>query len=765
MAEYTRYSVEPEDIPRRRRDRKTKAAKSRSRAWLIVKLFIVALLLAMIAGLAVAAGAIYAVSRDLPSLDELQRVKQPVNTTIYDSTGKVLLAELHGGQNRVIVRTAQIPDVMKQATVAVEDQRFYEHHGVDFQGLIRAMALNLRAGTVVQGGSTITEQYIKNAYIGDERTYQRKLREAVLAWQLEDKWSKDQILGAYLNTVYYGAGAYGVEAAARTYFHKHISQINLKEAAMLAALPKFPSAYSPTTDPKMAEQQRNKVLQLMADQGYVTQQRADKAGASKLGVYAHPPNYNKSLTDYFTSYVTGELTKHFGSATVFDGGLKVITSINVEWQKQATDIIKSTTGPLDFGFKPSAALVAIDPANGYIRTMVGGLDYKKQKFNLASQAKRQPGSSMKPFVLATAVERGLDPDTTYYNSTSPWVYVSNAYSQPWIVNGDGPGGPESVAAATTISDNVVFAKLSVDVGPQNTVVTAHKMGITSPLDAVPSITLGTSGVSPLEMADAYATFAANGIHHRPQAIVKVVRRGKIVWQPTTKGNRAIPSGVASVVTQCLERVASAGTGSATGSYFPYPRAGKTGTTEDGADLWYAGYTPQLAAAVWMGDMYKRSAMPAYGGDYPAPMWAKFFAAALKDQPHPSFKTFPWTFSKWDGANASNASTSASPSGSPSSSSSATPTVKPTHTIKPTPNPTTPKPKPTTPKPTPTTPKPTPTTPKPTGTPTAGGRQVVGATTTSLTGTQGQAVVMTTTGGGDTGLAGAAVRWFAGLLGL
>jgi len=365
-------------------------------------------------------------------------------------------------------------------------------------------------------------------------------------------------------------------------------------------------------------------------------------------------------------------------------------------------------------------------------------------------------------VLATAVERGMDPDTTYYNSTSPWVYVSNAYSQPWIVNGDGPGGPESVAAATTISDNVVFAKLSVDVGPTNTVATAHKMGITSPLDAVPSITLGTSGVSPLEMADAYATFASNGIHHKPQAIVKVERRGKVVWQPPTKGNRAIPAGVASVVTQCLERVASAGTGSATGSYFPYPRAGKTGTTEDGADLWYAGYTPQLAAAVWMGDMYKRSAMPAYGGDYPAPMWAKFFAAALKDQSHPSFKTFPWTFSKWDGANASNASTSASPSSS--SSSSATPTAKPTHTITPTPQPTTPKPKPTTPKPTPTTPKPTPTTPKPTGTPMAGGRRLVGATTSPV-GTQEQAAVTTNTGGGDTGLAGAAVHWVAGLLGL
>jgi penicillin-binding protein 1A len=762
MADYTRYSVDPEDVPRRRRERKKKAAKSRSRAWLIVKLFIVALLLAMIAGLAVAAGAIYAVSRDLPSLDSLARNKLAVNSTIYDRTGKVLLAELHGGENRVIVPSAKIPDVMKQATVAVEDERFYEHHGVDYQGVVRAMVLNLQAGTVVQGGSTITEQYIKNAYIGDERTYQRKLREAVLAWQLEDKWSKDRILTAYLNTVYYGAGAYGVEAAARTYFHKHASHLNLKEAALLASLPKSPTSYSPTTDAKMAKQQRDKVLQLMADQGYITQERADKQMASKLHVYQRPPNYNKSLADYFVDYVTKVLVKRFGAAKVFDGGLKVTTSIDVKWQQEAIDIIKSTTAPLDFGFKPSAALVAIDPANGYIRTMVGGLDYKKQKFNLASQAKRQPGSSMKPFVLATAVNQGMDPDTTYYNSKSPIIIPMGAYAAPWVVNGDGPGGPESVAAATTISDNVVFAQLSVDVGPDNTVKTAHAMGITSPLDAVPSITLGTSGVSPLEMADAYATFAANGIHHKPQAVVKVERRGKTIWEPTTKGKRAIPPGVASVVTQCLERVASAGTGSATGSYFPYPRAGKTGTTEDGADLWYAGYTPQLAAAVWMGDMTKRSAMPVYGGDYPAPMWAKFFAAALKDQPHPSFKTFPWAFGSWESKYSTGPSASASASGSPSSS--ATPTVKPTKTIKPTP-------KPTTPKPTPTTPKPTPTTPKPTVTPTAGGKQVIQALKTPFdvaqqgTATQERPAVATNKGGGDTGLAGAAVDWLAGLLGL
>ena len=650
MAEYTRYSVEPEDIPRRRRERKKKKAKSRSRAWLVVKLFLVVLLLSLIAGLAVAAGAIYALSRDLPSLENLRRHTNAVNTVLYDRTGKHVIAELHGAENRVLVSSEQIPEAMKNATVAVEDERFYEHHGVDYMGVARAMIQNLRAGGIVQGGSTITEQYVKNAYVGDERTYKRKIREAVLAWQLEDRWTKDKILTEYLNTVYYGAGAYGVGAAARTYFHKDASRLNLKEAALLAALPKFPSAYSPTTDKKMAKLQRNKVLQLMADQGYVSQVRADELMASKLKVYKRPPKLNNSMADYFVDYVMRQLTKRYGSAMVFEGGLRVITSIDLEWQQEAIDIIRSTTEPLDFGFKPSAALVAIDPATGYIRTMVGGLDYKEQKFNLAWQAKRQPGSSMKPFVLTAAVEKGMDPDSTYYNSKSPIIIPMGAFAAPWVVNGDGPGGPESVSAATTISDNVVFAQLSVDVGPENTVEVAHRMGITSPLDAVPSITLGTSGVTPLEMADAYATLAANGVHHKPQAIVKVYRKnGNLDWKPKTTGKRAIPAGVASVVTECLERVASGGTGSATGSYFPYPRAGKTGTTEDGGDLWYVGYTPQLAAAVWMGDREKRSAMPgAYGGTYPAPMWAKFFAFALKDAEHPSFKDFPWTFSPWEG---------------------------------------------------------------------------------------------------------------------
>ena len=712
MPDYTRYRTQADDLPRRGRERRQKTTAKKKRKFLWLKITAIVAVLLVIVVLGVAAGAIFALSRNLPSLEELRKRPNAVNTTIYDRHGE-MIAELHGAENRVLVPSNEIPEVMKQATVAVEDERFYTHHGVDFQGVVRAMLENLRAGGVVQGGSTITEQFVKNAYVGNERTYTRKVREAVLAWQLEDRWSKDKILTEYLNTVYYGAGAYGVQAAALTYFHKPASELNLQQAALLAALPKFPSQYSPTSDPKLARERRNVVLRVMADQGYITPRRAINVSKKKIGVYPHPPSMNNDMADYFTDYVTRVLTKRYGSRMVFEGGLKVYTSIDMTWQREAIAVIKSTTEPLDFGFKPSAALVAIDPRNGYIRTMVGGLDYKKQKFNLAWQARRQPGSAMKPFVLTAGIEQGMNPYTTFYNSKSPIIIPMGLYAAPWVVNGDGPGGPESVAAATTISDNVVFAQLSVDVGPENTVTTAHKMGITSPLDAVPSITLGTSGVTPLEMADAYATFASGGIHHPPQAIVKVeFQNGDVDWKPRTKGIRAIPAGIASEVTKILETVAASGTGSATGAYFPYPRAGKTGTADDNCDVWYSGYTPQLAAAVWMGDMNKRSPMGStFGGTYCAPMWGKFFAAALKFRPHPSFAVVPWTFGSWHGE-----MQGMSPSTSPSASASASPSPGPTKTIKPTVSPT-PQPTPTTPKPTPTAPKPTPTAPEPTPIPT------------------------------------------------
>lgn len=709
----------------------------------------------IVAMVGVACGALYAFSRNLPSLETTSANPTAVNTTIYDRHGK-RIATLYGAENRTLVTSKQIPEVVKQATIAIEDRRFYEHHGVDMQSIARAVVKNFRAGSVVQGGSTITAQYVKNAYIGPERTYSRKIREAVLSWQLEDKWSKDKILTSYLNTIFYGANAYGIEAAAQTYFHKRATKLTLPEAALLAGLPKAPSQFNPIIEPKKARARRDLVLQAMADQGYITQSQARVAKKKPVRVYKHPPASTDPLADYFIDYVKGVLTKRYGSRQVFEGGLKVYTSLDLDWQRKAIGIVKSSTGSLNFGFKPSAALVAIDPSTGYIRTMVGGLDYKKQKFNLAWQAKRQPGSSMKPFVLAAGVLAGMNPYTTYYSSKSPIIIPMGANAAPWVVNGDGPGGMENVAAATTISDNVVYAQLSLDVGPSNTAATARKMGITSPLSAVPSITLGTSSVTPLEMANAYATLASNGIHHKPQAIVKVVLpNGNVDWKPSTKGNRVMPAGAASAINKVLQTVTSPpGTAASTGAYFPYPRAGKTGTTENGWDVWFCGYTPKLAAAVWMGDIEKNSPMgSAYGGTYCAPIWAKFFAAALQGKnQHPNFKYYPWSFGNWKGKHSGR-----SPSPSSSASASASPTPSKTGTPKPTPTPPTP-PKP--PKPTPT-PTPTPTPPKPTPTPTLSSAPRVFSEARSGTPVpQGSPAMLATTE--STGLFG---RWLSALFGV
>ena len=623
--------------------------KSRGRlAWSVL----LAAAVCVVAGAAVAAGAVYGVSRNLPKLGHLQLAATAQTTRIYDARGR-LLAELHGTENRIVVSSAAIPAIMKEATVASEDQRFYSHHGIDVEGLARAIMVDIAAGRAVEGGSTITEQYIKNAYTGDERDITRKLREAMLAWELEDRWSKDQVLTAYLNTVYYGQGAYGVEAAAETYFHEHARQLTLAQAALLVAAAKLPSDYDPVYEPTVARRVRNEVLAKMVAQGYISAAAGRSAEAQPIKVFAQPLSLSKGASAYFVDYVTQELVRRYGYAEVFEGGLRVYTSLDSSWQSKALSVVKGTVTALDFGFKPSAALVAIDPKTGYIRAMVGGFDFARQQFNLAAQARRQAGSAMKPFVLAAAVEQGMDPFTTYYSSASPAVISMGAYASPWVVRGDGSGGPETVAQAMTISDNAVFARLSVDVGPKNTVRVAHVMGITSALAAVPSITLGTSAVSPLEMADAYATLADGGIHHAPQAVVKVMSSdGTLLWRPSTRGNRAIPAGVASTVTEVLEEVASSGTGATTATYFPYPRAGKTGTTENSWDVWYIGYTPQLATSVWMGDMEADLPMNgAYGEYYCAPMWAQFTAEALAGEAHPDIATVGWPFRTWRGAHA------------------------------------------------------------------------------------------------------------------
>jgi penicillin-binding protein 1A len=708
MTKYTRYQAgerpqapAPNGAGRRRRHN----GHSRTKKWLLIAICVAVLLFVSIAS--AGAGVIIAFTRNLPSLASLGNPTLKLTTVIYDRNGQVI-AQLHGVQNRFLVKSTQIPDVMKQATVAKEDQRFYSHHGIDFQGLIRALAEDVKAGHIVQGGSTITEQYIKNTYLSSERSITRKIREAALAWQLEDKWSKDRILTAYLNTVYYGNGAYGVQAAAQTYFHKDVGKLRLPEAALLAALPKFPTEYSPIAHPEIAKKQRNIVLGLMQQQGYISQRAMLKAQNSKLIFHQNPPPAFSGPAAYFVEYVVKQLTNMYGTARVFGGGLRVYTTIDMKAQHDGLATVKKFLGKPG---QPASALVSIDPQTGYIRTMVGGLDFAKQKINWATQAQRQAGSAMKPFTLTAAVEMGANPATTYYVSHPLSIPMPGAVPPVWTVHtySNGYGGRMNLVQATLASDNTVYAQLMMDVGAAKVVDVAHRMGIKSPLEAVYSLVLGSQSVNPLEMASAYATLAAGGMYHKPQAITKVTTaNGAVDWTANTKGTRALSEGVAYVVTQVLKANITGGTGTPTRAYFTRPAAGKTGTTENAVDAWFVGFTPNLSTAIWMGYpdnyLHPMNSIPVYGGPVfgglvCAPMWGYFMARAVNDLGLPSID-FPYpnampVFRPWQGHWSTTApSPSASPSPKPTVTVTIKPTTKPTKTPKPSPTPTTPTPTPT-----------------------------------------------------------------------
>ncbi len=641
-------------------------------------------------GAAAMAGVVLAVSRGTPPLASLQARPQSQDTVLYDSGGAVI-ARLHGVINRVIVPSAAIPETMKDATVAIEDRRFYEHHGVDFIAVARAAITDLRSGHIVQGASTITEQYVKNAYLGRESGFLRKIREGVLAWELEDSWSKDRILTAYLNTVYYGDGAYGVQAAAQTYFHENVSQLTLPQSALLAGLPQDPAGYSPVYDPADALVRRNLVLAAMRSQGYISALQEAAALRLKLTVFASPPAQNGPAA-YFVQYVIDQLIKRYGVSQALDGGLKVYTTLDLRLQHDALAAMKET---LPAG--PAGALVSIDPATGFIRAMTTTLDWKTTKFDLAWQAQRQLGSAMKPFALAAAVEEGADPATTYY--TSMPVSIPLPFGQIWNVTtfSHTYAGMINLVQATWQSDNAVYAQLAMDVGPTNIVRVAHAAGITSPLKPYPSIVLGTETVNPLEVADAYATFADEGVHHAPQAIARVVFPDGHVVRAHVHGQRAMPAGVAYVVDQILAGNTRYGTAAAMPSYYTGTAAGKTGTTENSADAWFCGFDPLVATAVWMGYPQAEIPMPGVqGATYCVPIWGRYYEMVFGSQAIADFARpakLP-VYTPWKGAHAVGGPAAPTPSLSPSPSpagSSAPPAIRssatPTPTARPTPRPT------------------------------------------------------------------------------
>lgn len=576
---------------------------------------------------------------DLPSVDEHDLSSLGQTSKIYAADG-TLLAEVFGSENRTVVPLASIPKNLQDATIAIEDERFYEHEGVDLEAIGRAALRDVTHQELAEGGSTITQQLVKNVYVTDELTFTRKIAEAYLATELESKVSKETILERYLNTIYYGENAYGVEAAAQTYFGKGVSELNLEECAVLAGLPNAPSASSPRQYPEEARNRRDIVIQKMADLDYITQEEADRVMLKPIelselagAVEAEP---------YFVEYVKQELVDKYGPEVLYEGGLRVYTTIEPELQNAGLAAIQAT---LYEEGDPAAAIVSIDPSNGHIRAMVSSQDFASYKFNLAAQARRQPGSTFKPFVLTAAVEKGVNPKRTYYMSKQIDIPMPGGGSSVWSVHTYDFKyyGVSNIEEAMLRSDNTIFAQLVMDVGPDKTMEAAQKLGIQSEMAANPSIALGGlgQGVSPLEMASAYATLAAGGMYNKPTAITRVeLPSGEVDYIAAPTPKKAVSDGVAYVVTDVLKADIEKGTSSR--ANIGRPAAGKTGSTENLQDAWFVGYTPNLSTSVWIG--YPDTQIPmtnvhggsVWGGGFPATIWKDFMLSALKDVPAVDF---------------------------------------------------------------------------------------------------------------------------------
>lgn len=614
----------------------TPKVKKRSAWRAFFRITLLVLLLAAIAAGVTGCAMYNEVAGNLP--DPSKPMKGTDRTTqIVDRTGRPI-TDLFAEQNRQYVPLKDIPRDVRNAVIATEDQRYYEHPGIDLLGLMRAIVVDIRAGAQVQGGSTITQQYVKQAFVGDERSFKRKVSEAILAYRVEQRYSKDQILEMYLNTIYFGHASYGVQTAAKAYFGKPVQQLTVTEAAMLAGVIKSPGHYSPYIEPEAANVRRNVVLMQMRDQGYIDEAAYTAAKAEPVKTVGL--KRGSKVAPYFVEYLKEQLVAKYGEAAVYRGGLRVTTTLDLRMQAAAEKAIKSA---LNRTGDPSAALVAIDPKTGQIVAMVGGRDFMSQQYNVAVQGRRQPGSAFKPFVLASALAEGVSPEQTF--ASGP-MKLPIPGGQTWSVTGASGGrkGPMRLRPATWDSVNSVYAQLMLQVGPDTVVETAKQMGITTKITAVPAVALGgmREGVSPLEMANSYATLANGGTRMKPYGILEVKDAdGTVLETAKPQGTRALEQAVAFLTTDILRGVITGGTGKK--AAIGRPAAGKTGTTQEYRDAWFCGYTPDLAAAVWVGypeaqrEMNSVHGVKVTGGSFPAQIWAAFMKAALEKTAKTAFK--------------------------------------------------------------------------------------------------------------------------------
>ena len=629
---------------------------------------------------------------NLPTLTKADLKFRPAQSSQIFSVGGELITSMHGVENRTVVEKLKtIPRHLQRAVIAIEDERFYEHDGVDLRAIVRATLKNVSSGRIEEGGSTITQQYVKNSIIAPgevaEKTIERKIDEAALARQLEKALPKKEILRRYLNTVYFGKGAYGVQAAAKTFFSKPVWRLDVRESALLAGLIRSPETYSPVKRPKAAKRRRNLVLRKMDELGWLKPADAKKPKNDGLKLRLGEDN-SRYPAPYFVDYIQRliQFDPRFESLgkswqdrqhALFTGGLKIFTTVDLEMQAAAERAVDSVlTYPTD----PYGSLVAIDPATGHVKAMVGGRDFfakkKEDKFaktNLAVAAEpglaskkdggtapgsgRQAGSAFKPFALVTAIEEGISLSQVYKGGSSITFPGADNGADYTVQNYEGSSyGDMSLLEATVKSVNVVYAQLGEDVGAQSVVNTAEEMGIRTPLGAYLSAVLGTNSVNPLGMASGYGTIANNGQHHPPVAITRIEDpTGKVLYRDRSRSKLAVDPTAAYITTTALEQVITRGTAASNGQ-ISRPAAGKTGTAQEYRDAWFVGYTPDLVAAVWVGypegqiemksgcsvtfigerEVCRNTRITVTGGSWPTMIWRNFMVEALSGVPATDF---------------------------------------------------------------------------------------------------------------------------------
>ncbi|WP_106769484.1 transglycosylase domain-containing protein [Paenibacillus faecalis] len=556
---------------------------------------------------------------------------------LMDNRGNVIATFSSNGHTSEQIQLEDISPLLINATLAIEDRKFYDHPGFDLRGMARALLVNLKHMDSKQGASTLTQQLARNLYLSHEKTLVRKLKEAKFAIQLEMKYDKDEILEMYLNEIYYGHGAYGIESAAQLYFDKSAKDLTLAESAMLAGIPKGPTYYSPYNHMNNAVQRQKIVLHAMVETGFITRSEADKAASEKIALQPKDRQQNKGIASFFRDYVRGILINEFNitEQQLEQGGLDIYTTVDPQAQKAAEEIVEKE---MDSKSELETALVSIDPRNGHIKAMVGGKDYRKNQYNHALAKTRQPGSAFKPIMYLTALDSGqLTGISTFNSQPTLFHYDNNRKTYKPSNFGDKYFGEINMRQAIAASDNIYAVNTILQIGAEEVVKMAEKMGITSPLEPVPSLALGTSPISPLEMASAFAVLANNGQRIPPIAVLRITDAiGRTVYNaPETKGEQVVDPAAAYVLTRMMEDVfETGGTGRRVSSLMKRPVAGKTGTTD--TDAWLVGYTPELSTAVWVG-YDKGRKISSSESRRAAPIFAQFTEKALENVPP---KIFP-----------------------------------------------------------------------------------------------------------------------------